>query len=324
MATRAENPAVREEGWQLDQLHNLFKEGMRMQPDRRQKRIEALSQLSQEGKRITDLSRLMGAPELWRRAYANIYANKGATTRGIDTVTQDGFSEERAKNLIGLIMERRYNPKPVRRAMIPKGQGQWRPLGIPSGDDKLVQEVVRMLLERIYEPVFSKDSHGFRPKKSVHTAMRDIQDFWTGTKWFVNIDVKGYFDHIDHDVLLWILEKKIDDKKFVSLITLFLKAGYVNNCWVYNKIHSGTPQGGIVSPILANIYLDELDQAMRSITQGYVKGKERNRTKEHRVVEGRLRYLRKRITLFREQGRTEEASCLLKEHQETRLRYAKI
>jgi retron-type reverse transcriptase len=125
--------------------------------------------------------KLVVTPEIWVRAYANIYANAGATTKGIDSVTQDGFSTERVTNLIGLIVSKRYRPKPVRRTEIPKGNDKTRPLGIPSGDDKLVQEVIRMILELIYEPIFSINSHGFRPNKSVHTAVRRIKTLWTGT-----------------------------------------------------------------------------------------------------------------------------------------------
>ena len=165
-----------------------------MQPDRLSKRLNTIGRLAQEGKPIRDLMKIVVTPAIWERAYANIYANKGAITTGIDSVTQDGFSTERATNLIGLIVDKKYRPKPVRRTEIPKGDGRTRPLGLPSGDDKLVQEVIRMTLEQIYEPIFSINSHGFRPKKSVHTALDRIQRLWTGTKWFVNIDIQGYFD----------------------------------------------------------------------------------------------------------------------------------
>ena len=192
-----------------------------MQPDRLSRRINTIGKLVQEGKQVRDLMKLVATPEIWERAYANIYANEGATTKGTDSVTQDGFSTERATNLIGLIVGKQYRPKPVRRTEIPKGNGKMRPLGIPSGDDKLVQEVIRMILEQVYEPIFSINSHGFRPKKSVHTAVHRVKKLWTGTKWFVNIDIEGYFNNIDHKTLLHLLEKRIDDKRFISLINLF-------------------------------------------------------------------------------------------------------
>ena len=294
-----------------------------MQPDRLIKRLDTIERLSQEGKQIKDLMKLVVTPELWERGYANIYSNAGATTKGIDSVTQDGFSTERALNLIGLIVDKNYRPKPVRRTEIPKGNGKWRPLGIPSGDDKLVQEVIRMILEQIYEPVFSINSHGFRPKKSVHTALHRIQSLWTGTKWFVNIDVQGYFDNIDHGILIRILEKKIDDRRFISLIRLFLKAGYMED-WTFNKTYSGTPQGGIVSPILANIYLHELDEKIKEFAQEHDKGKERKRNLEYRKIEGKLYRLRKRIELSRAEGDIMRTNELMDEHQRIRLLYNNV
>ncbi len=134
-----------------------------MLPQTAIKRLDALGTLAQQGKRINGLFRLLENPFLWLEAYSRLYANKGAVTRGVDNVTMDGFSEERVLNLIKLIKENRYHPKPVRRTYIPKANGKTRPLGIPTGSDKLVQEVVRSILERIYEPVFKDTSHGFRP-----------------------------------------------------------------------------------------------------------------------------------------------------------------
>ena len=291
-----------------------------MQPDRLSKRLNTIGRLAQEGKPIRDLMKIVVTPAIWERAYANIYANKGAITTGIDSVTQDGFSTERATNLIGLIVDKKYRPKPVRRTEIPKGDGKTRPLGLPSGDDKLVQEVIRMILEQIYEPIFSINSHGFRPKKSVHTALDRIQRLWTGTKWFVNIDIKGYFDNIDHETLICILEKRIDDKRFISLIKLFLKAGYMED-FTFHKTYSGTPQGGIVSPILANIYLHELDEKVKEIAQAYDKGKDRRRHPEYRQIEGKLYRMRKRIDKTRSEGDIMRTNELMKEYRKIRLTY---
>ena len=162
------------------------------------KRLDALEQISRQGKKINGLFRLMESPDLWLQAYANLYPNKGAITRGIDAVTMDGFSTERVANLTRLLKEGRYRFKPARRVYIPKANGKTRPLGIPSGDDKLVQEVARLLLERIYEPVFSGDSHGFRPGRSCHTALTQIRRTWHGVKWLVDVDIAGFFEHIDH------------------------------------------------------------------------------------------------------------------------------
>jgi RNA-directed DNA polymerase len=199
----------------------------------------------------------MNSLDLWKQAYINIYPNKGAMTQGVDGQTIDGFSEEMAKELIQILKKKWYSPNPSRRIYIPKANGKKRPLGIPSAGDKLVQEVWRMILEQIYEPVFSDNSHGFRRKRSCHTALEQIQT-WKGTKWFIEFDIKGFFDNINHKTLMTILEKKIDDPHFLKVIRLWLKAGYCEE-WKFHKTHSGTPQGGIISPLLANIYLNELD-----------------------------------------------------------------
>jgi retron-type reverse transcriptase len=218
---------------------------MRMLSARTEEKLRAVSEVARKGRRVKDLRRLMNHPDLWMQAYLNIQGNKGALTRGTDTTTMDGYSPERAANLVELIREKRYKPKPVRRVNIPtKTVGKARPLGIPSADDKLVQEIVRMILERIYEPLFKDSSHGFRPKKSCHTALQPMQKGWTGTKWFIDIDIKGYFNNINHDILMELLKKRIEDTQFLDLIRDMLKAGYVED-WQYHKTYSGTPQGGI-------------------------------------------------------------------------------
>jgi RNA-directed DNA polymerase len=220
---------------------------MRMLSARTGDKLRAISEVARKGRRVKDLRRLMNHPDLWMQAYLNIQGNKGALTRGTDTTTMDGYSPERAANLVELIRERRYKPKPARRVNIPtKVAGKMRPLGIPSADDKLVQEVVRMILERIYDLLFKDSSHGFRPKRSCHTALQSMKRGWTGTKWFIDIDIKGYFNNINHDKLMELLKKRIEDIQFLDLIRDMLKAGYVED-WQYHKTYSGTPQGGIVT-----------------------------------------------------------------------------
>src|SRR5215471_2560428 len=151
------------------------------------RRLEALGTISQQGKRINGLFRLLENPILWHEAYANIYSNKGAMTPGVDNVTLDGFSQERVESIITRLKNRTYRFQPVRRTYIPKKNGKKRPLGISSGDDKLVQEVVRIILERVYEPVFDDNSHGFRPGRSPHTALEQIHHQWMAVKWFVDM-----------------------------------------------------------------------------------------------------------------------------------------
>ena len=258
-------------------------------------KLRAISEVAHKGRRVKDLRRLMNHPDLWMQAYLNIQGNKGALTRGTDQTTMDGYSPERAANLVELIRERRYKPKPVRRAKIPTNvAGKMRPLGIPSADDKLVQEVVRMILERIYEPLFKDSSHGFRPKRSCHTALQPMTKSWTGTKWFIDIDIKGYFDNINHDTLMEVLKKRIEDTQFLDLIRDMLKAGYVED-WQYHKTYSGTPQGGIVSPILANIYLHEFDEFMEQKRRVFDQGRARRLGMKWHNVTTLMRYHRIKI-----------------------------
>jgi len=266
------------------------------------RKLEAIEQASRKGVRVKDLSRLMNHPDIWFQAYANIYANKGAVTKGVDDTTMDGFSEDRVLNLIKLLKEGLYRPKPVRRTYIPKVNGKLRPLGIPSGDDKLVEEVVRIILERIYEPVFSNHSHGFRPNRSCHTALSQIQ-YWNGVKWLIDFDVQGYFNNMDHKILLSLLEKKIDDRKFINLIKNLLRAGLMED-WKFQKTYSGVPQGAICSPILANIYLHELDKFMEEMKSKFDRGKRRAKNREYANYSHRIECLRKKIDQLKvdEQG----------------------
>jgi RNA-directed DNA polymerase len=270
-----------------------------MLPDTANRRFQALPEISKQGKRVNGLFRLLENPGLWQQAYGNIYANAGAATKGVDEVTMDGFSMERVANLIELLKEGRYHPKPVRRAYIPKANGKQRPLGIPSGDDKLVQEVARIILEQIYEPVFSDRSHGFRPNKSCHTALKQVER-WDGVKWLVEVDIQGFYDNIDHDLLIKMLKKKIDDPRFIDLIQAMLKAGYVEE-WKLHRTYSGTPQGGIVSPILANIYLHELDMFMETLKAEFDKGRVRSPNREYHRYGNRI-YDRRKEIRWREQS----------------------
>lgn len=232
--------------------------------------LERIAKSSTEHKDgvFTRLYRYLLREDIYHAAYQKLYANRGATTKGIDDDTADGFSAHYIKELIHDLENGTYRANPVRREYIPKKNGKMRPLGIPSFRDKLLQEAVRMILEAIYEPVFDDHSHGFRPDRSCHTALRQVSSDFTGVVWFIEGDITGCFDNIDHEILIGILARKIKDSKFLNVIRQFLKAGYVEN-WKYNKTYSGTPQGGIVSPILANIYLNELDQKFNEIKRRF-------------------------------------------------------
>ncbi|WP_279057491.1 reverse transcriptase domain-containing protein [Alistipes communis] len=225
------------------------------------------------------LYRILFNEELFYVAYQKIASNGGSTTKGSDGRSIDGMSLARIETLIASLKDESYQPHPSRRVHIPKKNGKTRPLGIPAFEDKLVQEVVRMILEAIYEGHFETTSHGFRPKRSCHTALLPIQKTFSGAKWFIEGDIKGFFDNIDHDVLVGILRERISDDRFIRLIRKFLKAGYVED-WTFHNTYSGTPQGGIVSPILANIYLDKLDKYVKEYIQHFDKGTKRRPGKE--------------------------------------------
>lgn len=225
------------------------------------------------------LYRLLFNEELFYVAYQKIASNEGSTTKGSDGRSIDEMSLARIETLIASLKDESYQPHPSRRVHIPKKNGKARPLGIPAFEDKLVQEVVRMILEAIYEGHFETTSHGFRPKRSCHTALLHIQKTFSGAKWFIEGDIKGFFDTIDHDVLVGILRERISDDRFIRLIRKFLKAGYVED-WTFHNTYSGTPQGGIVSPILANTYLDKLDKYVKEYIRHFDKGTKRRSGKE--------------------------------------------
>ncbi len=212
--------------------------------------------------------------DLFHLAYQRIYAKPGNMTPGTDEKTIDGTSLNRIRNLIHTLRTETYQPQPSRRIYIPKANGKTRPLGIPSFNDKLVQQVVRMLLEAIFEPQFEASSHGFRPGKSCHTALKQVQNRFTGIKWFIEGDIEAFFDNIDHKVLINMLGLRIKDERFLRLISKFLKAGYIHN-QTFRPTYSGTPQGRIISPLLANIYLDKFDKHLKEYDQRFQTGKRR-------------------------------------------------
>ena len=148
------------------------------------------------------LYRILFNEQMFFAAYQRMYAKPGNMTPGTDGKTEDEMSIDRINKLIESIKDETYSPNPAKRIYIPKKNGKMRPLGIPSFEDKLVQEAVRMVLEAIYEGHFEWTSHGFRPNRSCHTALKSLQNNFNGAKWFIEGDIKGFFDNIDHDVLV--------------------------------------------------------------------------------------------------------------------------
>lgn len=257
--------------------------------------LKALSDHSQSSDyKYERLYRYLFSEEMFAVAYQRIYAKQGNMTPGTDGKTIDEMSLERIERLIVSLKDESYQPHPARRVYIPKKNGKKRPLGIPSFEDKLVQEVVRLLLEAIYEGHFEGTSHGFRPHRSCHTALGMIQKSFAGAKWFIEGDIKGFFDNIDHNVLISILRERISDERFLRLIRKFLNAGYVED-WKYNKTYSGTPQGGIISPILANIYLDKFDKYIKEYAAKFRKGDRRSINPEYWRLNNKKNWLKQKL-----------------------------
>jgi len=246
--------------------------------------LGVLRERGRNGLPCTQLYRQMFNRELYLLAYGNIYSNQGAMTPGASEETADGMSEDKIDQITGLMRHERYRFSPARRVYIPKKNGKLRPLGLPSWSDKLVGEVVRLLLEAYYEPVFSERSHGFRKGRGCHTALREINNTWTGTTWFIEGDISDCFGSLDHEILLGILAEKIHDQRFLRLIRNMLKAGYLED-WEYHETLSGSPQGGVVSPILSSIYLHKLDEFVeQELIPQYTRGARRKENPEYKRV----------------------------------------
>lgn len=220
--------------------------------------LQAMRTLGQKRMPLTRVYRCLFSEDLFLAAYDKIARNQGALTAGTDNDTADGMNLERIRRIIAQLRTEQFRFHPVRRIHIPKKHGGTRPLGIPNFSDKLVQEVIRLLLEAYYEPRFRNSSHGFRPKRGCHTALTSAKSRFEGATWFIEGDIRGCFDNIDHQVLMNTLARDIQDGRLLNLIRMLLEAGYMED-WHYNRTYSGTPQGGVLSPLLANIYLNELD-----------------------------------------------------------------
>lgn len=273
---------------------------------------------NQKGYVFERLYRNLYNPEFYLLAYQNIAKSQGSMTAGTDGMTLDDMTVGRIERIIASLKDHSYQPHPARRENIPKknNPSKTRPLGIPSTDDKLVQEVVRMLLEAIYEPTFSIYSHGFRSKRSCHTALSEIKTTFNGVQWVIEGDIKACFDSFDHHVLIDILRRRIKDEHFIALMWKMLKAGYMEQ-WTYHHTYSGTPQGSGVSPILANIYLSELDSFLENYQQKFKVGTDRRKTsKEYERVRHQYRVQKE---LLKQLG-TKEAVQAFKAIQRKRLK----
>jgi group II intron reverse transcriptase/maturase len=247
--------------------------------------LGVLRERGRRGLPCDELYRQLFNPHLYLLAYGRLYSNDGAMTPGADGETVDGMSLEGIGRIIGALRRERYRFQPVKRVWIPKKNGKLRPLGLPSWSDKLVGEVVRLLLEAYYEPRFSGRSHGFRPGRGCHTALTEVAETWTGTTWFIEGDISDCFGSLDHDVLLSILAEKIHDNRFLRLLRSMLQAGYLEE-WEWNATLSGAPQGGVASPVLSNIYLDRMDKFAETVLiPEYTRGRRRAASPAYQKVQ---------------------------------------
>lgn len=216
-------------------------------------------------------------------------SNPGNMTPGIDEITLDGISKEVFQEVINSMKDESFLFKPGRRTHIPKSNGKSRPLTIASPRDKIVQEVMRMILEAIFEPTFSENSHGFRPNRSCHTALRQVKTHFGGASFFIEGDISKCFDSFDHLHLIQLIKGRINDERFIRLIWKTLKAGYME----FNRTKLsiiGTPQGSIISPLLSNIYLNELDNFIGELKVKFDKGVRAKVSSEYKHLD----YLRQR------------------------------
>jgi group II intron reverse transcriptase/maturase len=247
--------------------------------------IHVMQTLGKKREPLTRIYRQLWNENLYVSAYSRLYANDGALTPGATPETADGMSLAKIRRITERVKTETYRWTPVRQKKIPRPDGRTRTLGIPTWSDKLVEEVMRIILEAYYEPIFSTHSHGYRPNRGCHTALQEIVSHWTGTVWLIEGDIKGCFDNIDHDILMAALGKRIKDNRLLRFIEYRLKSGVISN-WQYHRTYSGTPQGGVLSPLLANIYLHELDEYIETqLMPVWNRGKERKRNPKYRAIE---------------------------------------
>ncbi len=270
--------------------------------------LELIRERGRKGLPLERIYRQLFNKDLFLMAYGKIYRNKGAMTHGVTQETPDGMSLEKIDAIIEALRYERSQWLPARRTYIPKQNGKKRPLGMPVWSDKLVQEVIRLMLEAYYEPQFSEHSHGFRPERGCHTALREIYYNWRGTTWFIEGDSSQCFDKLDHELLLNTLSENIHDKRFIDLMRELFEAGYMED-WTFNQTLSGVPQGGIVSPILSNILLNKLDKYVETVLiPQYTRGDQRRFNPEYmKLMNNSGRQRRK--------GNAKEAESLKKQAQ---------
>jgi group II intron reverse transcriptase/maturase len=250
--------------------------------------LQALRKMGDKRLPLTRVYRCLFNEELFLVAYDKIRRNQGALTPGTGDDTADGMSRARIRSIIDALRAERFRFRPARRIHIPKKSGGSRPLGLPDFTEKLVQEVLRMILEAYYEPRFRESSHGFRSGRGCHTALTAVHQKFQGAAWLIEGDIRGCFDNLNHQVLLDTLSKDIHDGRLLNLIRMSLQAGALDG-WTYHKTYSGTPQGGVLSPLLANIYLHELDVFIEeTLIPQHTRGEKRAKNPAYSCLSGRI------------------------------------
>ena len=271
--------------------------------------LSIIRKRGERGLPLKNLYRQLYNPQFYLQAYARLYSNEGAMTPDTTGETVDGMSREKIKTMIDLIRQERWRWTPVKRVYIPKRTGKLRPLGLPSWSSKVMQEVVRQLLDAYFEPTFSGHSHGFRPGRGCHTALSEIVHGWKGIHWIIEGDISDCFGRLNHEVLLNILSERIQDNRFLRLIRHMLQAGYLEE-WRWHETLSGAPQGGVCSPILSNIYLDKLDTFVETVLlPKYNREKRRAKNPAYQRIENAIARARRRgdqkaMRALRKQRRT--------------------
>jgi len=254
--------------------------------------LDVLRERGKRGLPCDEMYRQMFNPQLYLLAYGRIYSNTGAMTPGVCGETVDGMSLDKIGRIIDALRHERFRFSPVKRVWIPKKNGKRRPLGLPTWADKLVGEVMRLLLEAYYEPTFSNHSHGFRPDRGCHTALTEVAVTWTGTTWIIEGDISDCFGSLDHEILIGILSETIHDNRFLRLVRNMLAAGYVEE-WTWGATLSGAPQGGVLSPILSNIYLHKLDSFVETVLiPEYTRGSKRAHNPPYSRMAAAIAYAR--------------------------------
>jgi RNA-directed DNA polymerase len=245
--------------------------------------------------RFTNLHDLLTWEPLMSWAFDKLMTNRGSRTAGIDGMDNRTAQANKASILADLraaLKAGTYQHQPVRRAYIPKGKGKRRPLGIPTLTDRLVQMMVKATLEPIFESDFLPCSHGFRPQLSCHTAMAHLHLMTASRRrkmyWIIEGDITGCFDHVQHRILMRLIKRRVQDRKLTGIIWQMLRAGVMEG-ELFKRTIEGVPQGGIVSPLLANIYMHELDKWFQDNYTGLSRYEKNRRRREH---EGNALYLR--------------------------------